>query len=940
MVRLAVRGIRSSLGRLVLTTIAIVAGVGFVAGSFILADSLEDTFDGIFEQASANIDAQVQVADLAFGTDQRTIPDTLIDEVAALPEVGEVTPGVTVDTAQSFTPFIVLDAEGNEVLPPTGAPIISFSWDGEEDENAITLAEGRAPGADEVVIDTAYADLAAVEVGQAIEVKTPDGEATFDLVGLVDIKVTAGAFFVIFDFPTAQTLYDKEGQVDAIALGRAPGTSTEEMIAAVQEILPEEAEVISQQELIEDQSALFEQILSVFRNGLLAFAGIALFVSLFIIYNTFAILVNQRLQQIGMLRAIGASRGQIRIWIVFEALLVGLIGSILGLLAGLGIAFGIKSIFQSAGGFPETNTILAPRTIIVALAVGIVATLVSALLPALLAGRISPIAAMRNEAPARSSRTVRTISGAAVTGLGLVLLGLGLFGSGQSTTAVLTQLAVGAILTFIGVALLSVLFAGPIVNVLGRSSVLGVSLLALGVALPALMFTVGDGVPDGAFGWITFVIKLFVALVAVITGGSILASAAAGRPVGIGGSAAALPGHLARQNAARSPQRTAATATALTIGIALISAVGVVGESIKASFSETLDRAVQADLFIYNQNNSGFSGDLADQVAEVDGIAAVSGFRANEAWIPIDAAVQQAVTDADGPVDVDSFVDDAGDLDGIDAIAAYRAATGEQLLNFGIIDGSIDGLVDGGILVFTDAATDRGLSVGDVVPVVFPDNQVEQMPVAGIFEDNSVLASPWIIDLSVYERHVTVEDDLFVGASIADDADPATVKEAVRTVADGFTSITVEDNEEFLSTTEGQIDGLITLINLLLAFALVVAFLGVINTIVLSVVERTREIGLLRAVGMTQTQVRSTIRWESVIVCLFGAVLGIVLGVLFAWAAVSAIPDDIIGSVAIPFETVLFAILVAALAGVVAALLPARRAARLNVLDAIASTGT
>jgi putative ABC transport system permease protein len=508
--------------------------------------------------------------------------------------------------------------------------------------------------------------------------------------------------------------------------------------------------------------------------------------------------------------------------------------------------------------------------------------------------------------------TRRIVIGSVILAAGLILLGLGLFGRGQGTAAVVTELAVGAILTFIGVALLSVLFAGPFVNFIGQSRMLALSLLALGIALPALIFTIGDGVPDSITGWIGFVLKIFVSVVAVITGASILMSTVQGRPLGIGGSAAGLEGRLARQNAARTPQRTAATATALTIGIALVSTVGVVGESLKASFAETLDRSVQADLFIYDRDTNGaFSGELADRLDGIDGLSAVSRFRVNE-------------------IRVDEDIED---------VAAYNSETGEALIAFDLSSGSTEGLADGGILVFADAATERSLSVGDAITVEFPDLETEELTVAGIFEDNSVLNSPWIIDLGVYEEHVGDDDDIFVGATIAESADAAAVKAEVVAVADEFSSVTAQDTQEFLDSQEGQVDQLITLINYLLAFALVVAFLGVINTIVLSVIERTREIGLLRAIGMTRTQVRSTIRWEAVIVCLFGAVLGIVLGVRFAWAAVSAIPDDIIGTVAIPYESVLFAILVAALAGVIAALLPARRAARLNVLDAIATGG-
>jgi putative ABC transport system permease protein len=742
---------------------------------------------------------------------------------------------------------------------------------------------------------------------------TPDGERELELATIVDFPISGGAYFVLFDLPTAQTLYGKEGVVDTIDLHRASGVSTDEMIAAVEEILPPEAAVSTQEELVDQFTADFEQIITILRNVLLAFAGVALFVSLFIIYNTFAILVNQRLHQIGMLRALGATKGQIRTGVVVEAIVVGIAGSVIGMAFGLVVAFLIKSAFQASGGFPETNTVVLPRTIIVSLLVGVVATLVSALLPAFLAGRVSPVAAMRNEAPPRSSLTRRIVIGVVVLVVGLAMLALGLFGSDQEVATLLTELGAGAVLTFVGVAMLSVLFAGPIVSFVGRTPVLGTSLLALGVALPVLTFTVGEGVPDGVLGWITFVVKMLVSLLAVVTGGSILVTALRhGRHFGLGGSAAGLAGQLARQNAARAPQRTAATATALTIGIALVSTVGVVGESLKSSFADTLDRAVTADLFIYDQETFGsFSGSLADEVEALDGVAAVSRFRSNQMRIGEDVV----------------------------AVAAYNATTSDEIIDFNVSDGSTSGLLDGGVMIYRDVATERDLSVGDTVSVEFPDLQAEELTVAGIFEDNAVLNTPWVIDIGLYEQHVTIDDDMFVGVALDEEADADQVKASVLALTAEIGSTTVEDNAEYLETAEGQVDQVITLINYMLSFALVVAFLGVINTIVLSVIERTREIGLLRAVGMSRRQVRATIRWESVIVCLFGALLGIALGVLFAWAAVTAIPDDIVASIAVPYESVLFAILLAALAGIVAAVLPARRAAKLDVLEAIATPG-
>ncbi|MGH1488860.1 MAG: ABC transporter permease [Acidimicrobiales bacterium] len=937
--KLALRGIRASLGRLILTTIAILAGVGFVAGAFILADSLQSTFDGIFAESSVDVDARVVVAELEFGEDDRSIPDSLIEQVRSLPEVARATPDVSIQ--EVFIPFVALDAEGEEVKPQ-GPPIITFSWGGEA-SGGLALSAGQPPqGIGQTAIDTGYAEQLGANVGDVFTFNTPDGQRDFEIAGLVEFEVTGGAYFVLFDFESAQTLYDKEGLVDGISLSRAPGVSTEELLAAVNEVIPPEAEVLDQAAVIEEQTAVFEQIIGLFRTLLLVFAAIALFVSLFIIYNTFAILVTQRLQQIGMLRAIGATRRQVRAWVLIEATVVGVVGSALGLLAGFGVAFGIKSLFEAGGGFPDTETVLRPRTIVVALAVGMLATLVSALVPALMASRTSPMAAIRPQRREVSIASARVLIGAAMLGLGALLMGLGLAGKTGAISILGVELStgwvigiefgLGAVLLFVGMFLFSVLFAGPVVDFIGQPWVLGGAMLGLGVALIAAIFVAGDGVPaspvtteivDGVeeesfsignvFSWVGFIVKMFVATMSVLIGASVLLAKVSGSRFGVGGAAGSIEGHLARRNAARSPIRTAATATALTIGIALVSTVSVVGESLKASFASTLDRSIQADLFIYDdQTGSAFSGELAKDLESVEGLGAISRFRGNEIRIGED----------------------------VQDVAAYDANTGTEIIDFGILDGATDGLIDSdGVLLFQAEAEERGLSVGDTVSVEFPDLEVEELTIAGIFEDNSVLNSPWVVDMAVYERHIQADEDFFVGASILAGQDPAAVKAEVLAITATYSSVSAQDNQEFIDSQEGQVDSLISLINYLLGFALFVAFIGVINTIVLSVVERTREIGLLRAVGTTRKQIRGIVRWEAVIVCIFGALLGIVLGVLFGWAAVTAIPDDIISDIAIPYESVIFTILIAALAGVAAAVVPAYLAAKRDVLESIATPG-
>ncbi len=902
MIQLAARGVRASLGRLVLTTIAIVTGVGFVSGSFILADSLSNTLDALIASDTDTPDAQISLAKLEFGHDDRSIPDTLTAEVEALPEVGEAEAVVTYERLEDFA---IVDDDGREIKPGFAGFVVPGVWNGEEQEEGVSIVDGAPPaGIDQVAVSSNYAEKAGLAVGDQLTMNTAVGQRRFELATIIEVADLGRNFYLAFDFPAAQTLFDKEGQVDVIQLTRASGVSTERMVAAVEQILPEQAAVQSFDDLIAELSAGIDGQLTIVRNVLLGFAGIALFVSLFIIYNTFAILVTQRLHQIGMLRAIGATKGQVRVGVIFEAMLVGIFGSLVGVVFGYGIAYGLQFIIERASGF-DTSTVIQPRTVVVALIVGLGATTVSALLPSLLAGRVSPVAAMRSEAPSRSSARRRVATGSAVTAVGVVLLTIGLFVGGQGTSALVAELAIGSVLTFVGVALLSALFAGPFVGFVGQAPVLGAGLFGLGLAMPVLMFTIGDGT-----GGLMFGPKMVVSIVAMVTGASTFITwLRGGRRFGLGGSAGGLAGRLARQNAARSPRRTAATATALTIGIAVVSAFGVVGESLKATQGDVAARAIRADLFV-GSDDTTIDGELADRVAALDGVAEVSRIRYNEIRVG----------------------------DDVEEVAAYEADTGDRLIDFAISVGSVDGLADNGVLVYSDVADDRSLDVGDTVAVEFVDQRTEQLVVAGIFDDNP-LEKGWVIDLSVYERHVSGTDDDVVAVSFAEGTDSEALVASVEAIGEQFASPDVLNAAEMTEDVENEANLLIWIVNSLLGLTLFVAFIGVVNTIVLSVIERTREVGLLRAVGMTQRQVKGAIRWESVMVCLFGATLGIGLGVVFAWAAVSAIPDGDIANVAIPYESVLFTVLVAVLAGVVAAVIPARRAAKLDVLDAIATTG-
>jgi putative ABC transport system permease protein len=890
--------------------------------------------------ANQNLDARIQpITDDSFGQQPGEIPESLLDEVRSLDEVAEVDGFVAYEGANGF---VGLDDEG-EPQTPNGPPILTFSWNGPSEEGGgFELVAGQPPsGPDSIVVNFEQAEALGAEVGDTFSFQTPIGLQQFTIDGTVSFPA-GGAWFTLFDLATGQQQFDKVGLIDAMEVQAAPGVLPSAVLSAIEPLLPEGVEVIDQAEANAADSEDFNQVISILGNILLGFALVALFVSLFIIYNTFAILVSQRIQEIGMLRAIGASRGQIRSTIFIEAILVGVIGSVLGIVCGIGVAELIKALFESQGGFPETETVLSLRTVMVALVVGLIATLVSALLPAFKAGQISPVEAIRNEGTAPKNSRMRVATGALITMAGLVAVGYGLTGA-AGLSGTLALLGVGAVLTFVGVALLSGLFAGVAVQALGRSGIVGflgtisgVLLLVGGVVLliggvAALIY--GSGItgeitvpgqngaedqiftpPTGAGQVITIVFgALFggVGALFLFSGPRALADGFRLLVDSFRGGSEAKMATIARENASRSPQRTAATATALMIGLALVTLVSVLGQSLKSSLTDVLNDSIGADLFVSTEFGEPLPDELAAQLLELDGVGAVSEYRS----IPIRLG---------GP---------NGDVFAADS---FTATTGEAVLTYDVTDGSFDGVTEGSaVLVAATLADERGLAVGQTLGVEFEDGITEQVTIAGIFANETFTNGAVLMDNELLLRHDNDAPIEAIGATITPGADVAATTETAKGLGGDYPGVQVLNNDDLQEELESGINGLLVLINGLLGLALVVAFFGVVNTIVLSVLERTREIGLLRAVGMTRGQLMSTIRWEAIMVSLFGSLLGIALGILFGIAGVRAIPDSVIDQVAIPWTTLVVIVVMAGLIGVLAAYLPARRAAKLNPLDAI-----
>ncbi len=855
MLKLVTRGIRANLGRLILTLISVFLGVSAVSGSFVLADSLRSVFDGIFVEALAKVDAQVrpepsEIADAFSGSAEPTFDQSIQDQLQALPEVDRAE-----GTLAVFERVYTLNEEG-EVMRPTGPPVFANSWTGVDGLSAFKLEEGTAPSGQQVAVDVNQANAAGFEVGDTIDVALATGEIEqFELSGIISFEAgggPVGPYFITMDLDTIQRVTQQEGLLNTVELAAADGTSTEDMMAAVSGIIPDGTEVVAQDVLIEEGQAEFGQIIDVIGGILLGFAFVILFVSVFIIYNTFVILVGQRTKMLGLLRSIGASGNQIRLMVLIESVIIGLLASIAGLVGGLGIAWLLKWVFSQVGSaIPDGPLELLPRTIIVVFAVGMLVTVGSALIPAFRAASVSPLEAVRDGGVKDRSLTSRVIAGTVVLLAGLGFLAFGLTGRIDSTQNTFIALGVGGALAFIGVSMLSALFAGAVASIIGK--------------------------PVEQLKGIT--------------------------------------GRLARDNASRNPQRTSATATALMIGLALITGVAVLTASLIQSFDDLLEDVINADLLVFEANQGiPFSPVLVEPLAELDEVDTLSAF----------SALRAAIDDDD-----------------IVSARAWNSETGTSIIDMGLVDGDLN-LGSDGVAVFDEEADERGLALGDFMTFEFEDGELAEFEVKALFDrPGAVDEVSWLFDRQVAADHLNSDSVLWIGMTLTGGLDPesdefAAARAKVEAVVASQPQLSTQDNAEFREQAVGQINQLQALIFGLLIMCVVVAFFGIVNTMVLSVLERTREIGLLRAVGTTRSQLRTSIRWEAVIVSLFGSLLGVIMGVALGWAVVTSIPADFLSSVAIPWVQIVISLVAGAAIGVVAAFAPGYRAAQLDVLDAIA----
>ncbi len=840
---IARKSIRARLGRTIVIALAITAGVSFVVGSFVLADSLRAVFDDLFSELSEDVDLEVRSAQEFEDNDgnaREPIDLAIADELVGIEGIEIVEP--------TLTRYAQLVVDGDAVVA-AGGPVLGVSWEGDDGIQGVTIKEGVPPeGADELAIDKATADRESLEVGETVAYLTDTGSHSGTitaLIGLGDADSFGGASLVALDLETALVRFGAEGKVDAIDIKLAEGADEAAVRSDIEQILPPRTEIITGEELAEEASDAVGVFVDFFQIFLLVFALITAFVSTFIIFNIFQITIGQRLRELALLRAVGASAKQVRRMITAEALIQGVLATVLGFGGGLLVARGIVFLFNQAGaGFPAPDTVISIWTIVAAVVVGVGVALVSVLLPAFRASRIPPVAAMRPELGFDALRPRQLVVGAILTVVGGIMFLYGLFGNVEGGIPLAFFAGGGALLLFLGVASLSSTVARPVTRWLGWP-----------------------------------VEKLYK-----------------------------VAGALARQNVARAPRRTSSSAAALMIGVALMSGAAVFTSSLRASLAATLEDTIAADYIVTDDSFQGLSPVVAETLADVPELDAVTPVRGGAGLIDGD---QKAF----GAIDPVAF---------------------EKLVDADLQAGTIGGLGTNEVLVHSDPAEDLDLVVGTTLDVTYQNGVMGELTVAGIYGDATF--GNWLISLDTLEG---VSDaparDFFIIGKLADGITPEAGDAAVTAAMDEFPQANVQTNAEFRDAQEAQLNQFLIILFALLLLAVVIAIVGISITLALGVYERTHEIGLLRAVGMNRRQTRKSVRWEAVIVSTFGALVGIVLGTFLGIALSLAMPEDIIDRLA--FSPLIIAIILvgAILAGLLASLYPSYKASNMDVLDAIAT---
>jgi putative ABC transport system permease protein len=838
--KVTIKGLLAHKLRLALTALAIVIGVTFIAGTFILTDTLHNTFDTLFGNIYQNVDFQVRgVAQFGSGGNatRNPVPESVLAKVKSVPGV-EAAAGTVNGDAQYI-------GHDGKPIGSSGAPNIGLAYDPDQAISPLHLVQGGPPTTPhEVVMDLGTAQKYGFSVGDRVRILLDFGPTrTFTISGITKFGTEnnlAGATLAAFDTRTAQELLGSVGQFDAINVVADPGADRAQVQRSIAGVLPSGVEVVTGQTVINEQTSAISSALGFFNTALLVFAFIALFVGAFTILNTFSIIVGQRTKELALLRIVGASRRQVFRSVLTEAGIVGLVSSLVGLGLGVLAALGLKALFGLFGAtLPGGPIVFEARTVVVCIVVGVVVTMVAAIAPARRAVRIAPVEAVAEQQVERDiSLRRRTTWGVGITVAGIAALAVGL------TAPVIALVGLGAILIFIGVARLAPAVARPMASVLGRpfSRFLGMS------------------------------------------------------------------GRLGRENSMRSPRRTAQTASALMVGLALVSAIAVFGASLSKSATQSVDNAIRADIIVSNSNKNG-SGNISTEVPTTS--AGVSGVSATSTVYFGQFEVRGA----------------------IQSLVAISTRNLSQTLILNMTSGSPAALAAGGLLIDTKTANSDNLVVGDTVPVKFARTGDSRMRIGGIFQANALIGS-YLVSQGTYVANF---ENPVPGAVLLKTDGSAQTQQAVQDALVTFPNVQVQSRAQFEASQSAQVNQLLGIVYVLLFLAVIIALIGIVNTLILSVFERTHEIGLLRAVGMKRRQIRAMIRSESVILAIFGAVIGIIVGTALGIALVSSLHSQGITVTVIPWPSLVIFFILAGLLGLLAATWPARRAARLDVLAAIAA---
>jgi putative ABC transport system permease protein len=839
---LTLRGLRAHKRRLLSTVLAVLLGVSFMTGSRVLTDTMEASLAGVLVQSEEGTDVLVRGEapfDSQYAQLHAPLPIALVDELAALPEVAAAVPRL-----EGYAQVVRPDGEPAVDLA-SGAVPVGQAWSHDADLNPFVVVDGRAPTADdEVVLDRRTARDTGLSVGDRTTLLSRVEPRPVVVVGVAtfgEADSRAGTSTVLLPAETAAEVLTEPGTVGAVALRAADGRTQTQLADAVQGLVPTGAEAVTGEVLAAENAAETNGDVEFFSMFLTVFAVVSLLVGAFIIHNTFAILVAQRVRELALVRALGASRKQVRRSVALEALVVGATASTAGVASGIGVAAGLQQLLSAAGlPLPEGALVVHASSLLVAFGAGVVVTIVSALLPARRAAKVPPVAAMRDVVLGRTSTSGRrVVFGSVLTGGGAAAV------VGGILAGAVPPVMLGALAVLLGVAVLAPVVVRPAVRVLGAW-------------LPA---------------------------------------------------ARGVRGQLARDNAVRNPRRSAATASALMVGVSLVAAITCFVASGKQSVAGSFDDEFRGDLAIDTGAwmAGGLSADLTAAVETAPEVQAVAARRYAKAL-----------------------------LDG--SISELAAWSGDlpEVFDVEVEAGSLE-LGDDGIAVSGQLADDRGWALGDTVPVVFSGGEQRAMTVQALYARSDWIG-PAFVDRSVFATAVPGALDTAVYVDLADGVDVASGRTALERLAEPYAGAAVRDRAELREASIAFFDTLLGIVYALLGLAVLIALLGIANTVSLSVVERTREIGMLRAVGAARSQVRSAVRWEAALISAFGGVVGLGVGLFLGWALVFAISQQVAdASFVVPVGQLAVIGVVAAAAGVVAALLPARRAARLDVLGAVAS---